>query len=104
VVFIVVNNGMYGTIRMHQERHYPERVLGTDLRNPDFAALARAYGAHGETVLTTQEFAPAFERAMSAGRPALLELKLDPEAITIRQSLSQIRAAAFGTQAQKAQR
>jgi acetolactate synthase I/II/III large subunit len=103
VVFIVVNNGMYGTIRMHQERHYPERVLGTDLLNPDFAALARAYGAHGEAVLRTEEFAPAFERAMAAGKPALLELKLDPEALTIRQSLGQIRAAALATQAQKAQ-
>jgi len=95
IVFVVVNNGMYGTIRMHQERHYPERVLGTDLVNPDFAALARAYGAHGETVSTTEEFAPAFERALAAGRPALIELRIDPEALTIRQSLSQIRESAL---------
>jgi len=95
IVFIVVNNGMYGTIRMHQERQYPERVLGTDLLNPDFAALARAYGAHGETVSRTEEFAPAFERAMSAGKASLLELKLDPEALTIRHSLSQIRVTAL---------
>ena len=61
VIFIVVDNGMYGTIRMHQERNYPARVSGTDLVNPDFAALARAYGAHGETVTRTEEFAPAFD-------------------------------------------
>ena len=94
VIFVVVNNGMYGTIRMHQERHYPERVIGTDLVNPDFAALARAYGALGETVTRTAEFAPAFERAMAAGKPALIEIRIDPEALTPRQSLSQIRAAA----------
>ncbi|MEO8303517.1 MAG: thiamine pyrophosphate-binding protein, partial [Betaproteobacteria bacterium] len=62
VIFVVVDNAMYGTIRMHQERHYPARVSGTDLVNPDFAALARACGATGETVLRTEEFAPAFER------------------------------------------
>jgi acetolactate synthase I/II/III large subunit len=94
VIFVVVNNGMYGTIRMHQERHYPDRVIGTDLVNPDFAALARAYGALGETVTRTAEFAPAFERAMAAGKPALIEIRIDPEALTPRQSLSQIRAAA----------
>jgi acetolactate synthase-1/2/3 large subunit len=94
VIFVVVNNGMYGTIRMHQERHYPERVIGTDLVNPDFAALARAYGALGETVTRTAEFAPAFERATAAGKPALIEIRIDPEALTPRQSLSQIRAAA----------
>ena len=98
MVIVVVDNGMYGTIRMHQERNYPERVLGTELNNPDFAALARAYGAHGETVLRTEEFASAFERAMAAGKPALIEIKLDPEALTIRQSLSQIRAAARESQ------
>src|SRR6266705_991229 len=73
VIFVVVNNGMYGTIRMHQERDYPARVYGTLLKNPDFAALARAYGAHGETVEETRQFAPAFERAASAGKPALIE-------------------------------
>ncbi len=69
IVFVVIDNGMYGTIRMHQERNYPSRVSGTDLVNPDFAELARAYGAHGETVLTTDEFAPAFERALGVGPP-----------------------------------
>lgn len=94
LVVIVANNGMYGTIRMHQERHYPGRVLGTELRNPDFAAFARSFGAHGETVAATQDFMPAFERAASAGRPALIELKIDAEAITPRQTLSAIRAKA----------
>jgi len=94
-IFIVVNNGMYGTIRMHQERNYPARVSGTDLHNPDFAAYARAFGAHGETVTTTAEFAPAFERARNAGTAALIEIQLDAEALTPRQSLSQIRAAAL---------
>jgi len=97
-IFIVVNNGMYGTIRMHQEREYPAHVWGTDLINPDFAALARAYGAHGELVERTEEFAPAFARALGAGKAALIELKLDPEALTPRASLSQIRAAALAKQ------
>jgi acetolactate synthase I/II/III large subunit len=82
---------------MHQEREYPTRVLGTDLMNPDFAALARAYGAHGEKVETTADFAPAFERAVASGKPALLELRLDPEAITPRAGLSQIRETALKT-------
>ena len=92
VVFVVVDNGMYGTIRMHQERSYPARVSGTGLRNPDFAALARAYGAHGETVGTTDEFAPAFERALACGRAALLHLKIDPQALTMGASLDALRA------------
>jgi acetolactate synthase-1/2/3 large subunit len=92
ILIIVVNNAMYGTIRMHQERHYPGRVVGTDLRNPDFAAYARAFGAHGETVERTEEFAQALERALAAGRPALLELRIDPEAITPRATLSELRA------------
>jgi acetolactate synthase-1/2/3 large subunit len=95
VITIIVNNGMYGTIRMHQERHYPARVVATDLVNPDFAALARAYGAHGETVSRTEEFVPAFERARASGKPALIELRIDPEALTVSQTLSQIRAAAM---------
>jgi acetolactate synthase-1/2/3 large subunit len=95
VTFIVVNNGMYGTIRMHQEREYPERVSGTMLKNPDFAALARAYGLHGETVDRTADFAAAFERASQAGTASLIELKTDQEAITTRTTLSAIRAAAL---------
>ena len=92
VLFVVIDNGMYGTIRMHQERTYPARVSGTDLVNPDFAALARAYGAHGETVRTTAEFAPAFERAVAAGGPALLHVKVDPQALTMSASLDALRA------------
>ncbi|MBF9235368.1 thiamine pyrophosphate-binding protein [Microvirga alba] len=91
IVVIVVNNGIYGTIRMHQEREYPGRVEATDLRNPDFAALARAYGGHGETVHETAEFAPAFERARNSGKPAIIDIKLDPEAITPTRTLSDIR-------------
>ena len=99
VVFIVVNNGIYGTIRMHQERHYPGRTSGTDLANPDFAALARSYGAHGETVRRTEEFAPAFERARAAGGPALIELAMDPETVLPTSTLAEIRARALAEQA-----
>jgi acetolactate synthase I/II/III large subunit len=97
VIWIVANNGMYGTIRMHQERDYPDRVSGTDLRNPDFAGLARAYGGHGELVERTADFADAFRRAESAGTLALIELRIDPEALTPRYSLSQIRAGALSS-------
>ena len=82
IIIIVVNNGIYATIRMHQERDYPGRVIGTDMVNPDFCALARAYGAHAELVTTTEKFAPAFERAQSADRPALIEVQLDPDILT----------------------
>ena len=91
IIVIVVNNGIYGTIRMHQEREYPGRVEATDLRNPDFAALARAYGGHGETVVETDEFASAFERARASSKPSIIEIKLDPEAITPTRTLSDIR-------------
>jgi acetolactate synthase-1/2/3 large subunit len=91
VVIVVVNNGMYGTIRMHQEREYPARVSGTELVNPDFAALARAYGAFGEAVESTEQFAPALSRAMASGKPALIELRLDPEALTPTMTLSGLR-------------
>ncbi len=95
VLVVVVDNGMYGTIRMHQEREYPGRVSATTLHNPDFAAFARAYGGHGETVTTTDDFAPAFERAQASGLPAIIHLKLDPEALTPGRSLSDIRSAAL---------
>jgi acetolactate synthase-1/2/3 large subunit len=91
IIVIVVNNGIYGTIRMHQEREYPGRVSGTSLDNPDFAALARAYGGHGETVEKTEDFALAFERARDAGKPAIVEIRLDPEAITPTRTLTDIR-------------
>jgi acetolactate synthase-1/2/3 large subunit len=96
IVVLVVNNGMYGTIRMHQERNYPGRVVGTDLVNPDFVAYARAFGAHGRLVERSEEFPDALEEALEAGRPALLELRVDPEAITPRQTLTELRAAAGG--------
>jgi acetolactate synthase-1/2/3 large subunit len=89
---IICNNGRYGTIRMHQERTYPGRVSGTDLHNPDFAALARAYGGHGERVERTADFAAAFVRARAAGVPAVIELVLDGEALAPAQTLSAARA------------
>jgi len=92
---VVVDNGTYGTIRMHQERDYPGRVSGSDLFNPDFAALARAYGWHAEFCDRTEDFAPALARALTAGRPALIHLKLDSDVITSRSTLSAIRAAAL---------
>jgi acetolactate synthase-1/2/3 large subunit len=102
IVVIVFNNGMYGTIRMHQERQYPGRVCGTDMVNPDFAALARAFGGHGETVERTEQFAAAFRRAAASGKVAVIDLKVDPEALTTRASLSEIRAAALARQRQAA--
>lgn len=102
VVIIVFNNSMFGTIRMHQEKNYPGRISGTMLHNPDFAALARAYGATGETVTTTAEFAPALERALTHTEqhrlPALIELRYDGNLITPGMSLQQMRAAALGSQ------
>jgi acetolactate synthase-1/2/3 large subunit len=88
---VLVNNGIYGTIRMHQERDYPDRVSGTGLTNPDFAAYARAFGGHGETVEKTEDFAEAYLRARASGKPSIIEIKLDPEAITPTRTLSQIR-------------
>jgi acetolactate synthase I/II/III large subunit len=79
---------------MHQERHYPGRSIGTALLNPDFAALARAYGAHGELVTQTGEFLPAFERAVASGRAALLELRTDPHRITTRSTIRAMQTAA----------
>jgi acetolactate synthase I/II/III large subunit len=96
ILVVVVNNGMYGTIRMHQERHYPGRVVGTELANPDFAAYARAFGAHGETVTETAQFAVAVDRALASGGTALIELQIDPDAINPRTTLSAIRAEALG--------
>ncbi len=92
VIVVVANNGRYGTIRMHQEKTYPGRVSGTDLANPDFAALARAYGGHGETVEAGAEFPAAFARARDAGLPAVIELRLDPEALSTNFTLSETRA------------
>ncbi|MBK9607818.1 MAG: thiamine pyrophosphate-binding protein [Betaproteobacteria bacterium] len=94
VIFVVINNGMYGTIRMHQEREYPARISGTPLRNPDFAAMARAFGHAGEIITRTDEFRPALERALAAPGSTLLELRIDPEAITTRTTLAELRAQA----------
>jgi acetolactate synthase-1/2/3 large subunit len=91
VVVLVVNNGMYGTIRMHQERAYPGRVTATELENPDFAALARAYGAAGEAVTDAEAFPAALDRALEAGRPALLDLRVDPEQVAPGLTLSALR-------------
>jgi Thiamine pyrophosphate-requiring enzymes [acetolactate synthase, pyruvate dehydrogenase (cytochrome), glyoxylate carboligase, phosphonopyruvate decarboxylase] len=97
IIVVVIDNGMYGTIRMHQERNYPGRVSATTLQNPDFAAYARAFGGHGERVETTEAFAPAFERALASGKPAIIHCLIDPEAISPSTTLSKIRAAAQGT-------
>src|SRR5438105_3230415 len=93
-IILVFNNAMYGTIRMHQERRFPGRVVGTALQNPDFLALARAYGAFGASIARTEEFAPAFEEAASRNGPAIIELRMDPETITTRTTLSEIRRQA----------
>jgi acetolactate synthase I/II/III large subunit len=95
IVVLVFDNGMYGTIRMHQERSYPGRVSGTDLENPDFVALARAYGCRAERVERTSDFPDALSRALSADVPALIHLVVDPEALTPRQTLAEIRARAL---------
>jgi acetolactate synthase I/II/III large subunit len=95
IVIVLVNNAMYATIRMHQERTFPRRVIGTDLVNPDFPALAQAYGAHGERVERTEDFEAAFERALASGQPAVLELPVDPERISPRVKLSELRARAI---------
>lgn len=96
IIVLVIDNGIYGTIRMHQEREYPGRVSATTLKNPAFVELASAYGFHSEPVRTAEEFGPAFNRAVDSGKPALLHLHLDPEAITPTRSLSDIRAASQG--------
>ena len=94
-ITLVGNNGHYGTIRMHQERHYPGRVSGTALVNPDYAALARAYGGHGEKVTQSADFPAAFARALASGKPAIIELMLDAEALTTGTTLSAAREKAL---------
>jgi acetolactate synthase-1/2/3 large subunit len=95
VIVIVSDNGMYGTIRMHQEREYPGRVSATMLKNPDFAAYARAFGGHGERVERTEDFAAAFERAVASGMPAIIHCLVDPEAISPSTTLSALREKAL---------
>ncbi|MCB1401580.1 MAG: thiamine pyrophosphate-binding protein, partial [Rhodobacteraceae bacterium] len=93
-IVLVLDNGSYGTIRMHQERSYPGRVSFTDIVNPDFAALARAYGFHGERVERSEDFPAAFARARASASGALLALAIDVESLTPRQTLSAMREAA----------
>lgn len=95
IIVVVVDNGMYGTIRMHQEREFPGRISATKLKNPDFAAYAVAFGGHGETVTTAAEFGPAFERAVASGKPAILHCRMDPEAITPMTTITRIREQAL---------
>jgi acetolactate synthase-1/2/3 large subunit len=99
IIIVIADNGMYGTIRMHQERHYPARVIGTELKNPDFAALARAYGAYGALVEKTADFTAAFDAALASGKPAVIHLKVDPQAITPATTIDAIRKAAQAAQA-----
>ncbi len=94
IIVLIIDNGMYGTIRMHQEKHYPGRISATQLQNPDFAAYARAFGGHGERVESTDQFAAAFERAVASGKPAIVHCLIDPEAITPTTTISKLRAAA----------
>lgn len=91
-IILLFNNNMYGTIRMHQEREHPLRVVGTDLVNPDFIAMAHSMGVHAERVTRSEEFAPALDRALAAGRPALIELRADPEQISTRTTIAELRA------------
>jgi acetolactate synthase-1/2/3 large subunit len=99
VIVVLLDNGMYGTIRMHQEREYPGRVSATALKNPDFAAYARAFGGHGERVERTDDFAPALERARASGKPAILHCLIDPETITPTTTLAAIRERALAAKA-----
>ena len=95
IIVVLLDNAMYGTIRMHQEREYPGRVSGTALKNPDFRAYAQAFGGHGERVERTEDFAPALARARASGLPAILHCLLDPEAITPAGTLQGLRDAAL---------
>jgi len=98
ILIILLDNGMFGTIRMHQERNYPERVVATQLQNPDFAAYAQAFGAYGERVTDTAAFGPALQRAMASGQPALLHCLIDPQAITPTATLDSLRQQALCAQ------
>jgi acetolactate synthase-1/2/3 large subunit len=95
IIVVILDNGMYGTVRMHQERQYPGRISATGLKNPDFKAYALAFGGHGERVERTEDFAPALARARASGLPSVLHCLMDPEAITPTGSLQGIRSAAL---------
>lgn len=94
IIVIVVNNSMFGTIPMHQEREYPIRVVATELQNSDFVALAEAYGAHAEYATAIVQFAEAFQRAQAASKPALIEIRINPDIILPNTTITAIRAAA----------
>jgi acetolactate synthase-1/2/3 large subunit len=95
VIVVIADNGLYGTIRMHQERDYPGRVIATALKNPDFVAYAKAFGGFGVKVDKTADFAAAFAAAQKSGKPAIIHLKVDPEAITPAATLTGIRERAL---------
>jgi acetolactate synthase-1/2/3 large subunit len=95
IIVIIADNGLYGTIRMHQEREYPGRIIATDLHNPDFPAYARAFGGFGVTVARTEDFPAAFKEAQASGKPSIIRLVIDPEAITPATTLAKIRAKAL---------
>ena len=97
-IYLVINNGMFGTIRMHQERDYPGREVATALHNPDFSAYAKSFGAYGEIIDRSENFAPALDRALAAGKVAVLELRINPEVINTKTTLSAIRDAALAKQ------
>jgi acetolactate synthase-1/2/3 large subunit len=101
-IILLFNNNMYGTIRMHQEREHPSRVVGTELVNPDFVTRAQSMGVHAERVTRSEEFAPALDRALSAGRAALIELCTDPEQISTRATIAELRARAESRQSSTA--
>jgi acetolactate synthase-1/2/3 large subunit len=92
---VLADNGLYGTIRMHQEREYPGRVVATQLHNPDFVAYALAFGGYGALVEKTSDFPAAFAQAVATGKPSIIHLKIDPEAISIFASISAIRDKAL---------
>jgi len=99
IIVLLMDNGMYGTIRAHQEREFPTRVIATALRNPDFAAYARAFGGFGATIERTEDFAAAFNAAKESGKPAILHLKVDPEAINPNISLTALRERSLAARA-----
>jgi acetolactate synthase-1/2/3 large subunit len=100
-IVLILNNGIYGTIRAHQEHNYPARVSGTTLENPDFVTLSRSYGFYAERVESTQDFAGAYGRARESATGAVLDIAISPEALTPRQTLSQMRNAALASQKAK---
>ena len=98
-IIMLFNNNMYGTIRAHQEGKHPERVSGTNLVNPDFVAIAKAHGGHGELVRSTEDFMPAFDRSAKSGKPSIIEIVVEKEVISTRITLTGIREAAIKRQA-----